>query len=234
MKKWLFIGCMWLAGTAVWAQGIMQSHERPLDFSARVGFNSAFPLIHSFTLDGADLPNRRVHYRVGYLAAVTLSVNFNRFFIQPSASWYRTNAEVRFSLPEAAGSSDALSDASLEEEVNSLEVPVLIGYHIVREAPYGLNVKFGPKGIYQYRSRYGFGGAASGFRFEGNNIPYAFNFVAAVGVTIGRLFLDFSYEFGLHNIRSTFTWTEPGATTPHTLLYERRTNLLSFSLGLNL
>lgn len=231
MKKWMLIGCMWLAGTAVWAQGILQSHDRPLDFSARVGFNSAFPLIHSFTLDGTDLPNRRIHYRVGYLAAVTLSINFNRFFIQPSASWYRTNAEVRFGL---SNGDTPITEARLEEEVNSLEVPVLVGYHIVREAPYGLNVKFGPKGIYQYRSRYDFTGAASGFRFEGNNIPYAFNFVTAVGVTIGRLYLDFSYEFGLHNIRSTFTFDDPASASPHTLRYERRTNLLSFSLGLNL
>lgn len=233
MKGWIVIGCLWLTGMSASAQGIMQAHEQPFDISARVGFNSAFPIIHTFTLDGVDIPHRRVHYRVGYLAAITVSINFNRFFIQPSASWYRTHTEVHFSLPETTGSEAILPGGSLEEEINSLEVPVLIGYHLVRESPYGLNVKFGPKGIYQYRSDYQFEGVASGFHFEGNNIPYGLNFVTAVGVTIGRLFLDFSYEFGLHNIRSTFALNDAASSTTHILLYERRTNLLSFSLGFN-
>ena len=128
-----------------------------------------------------------------------------------------------------ASSQDA--SLKLDSEVNSLEVPVLIGYHIIKEGPYGMSVKFGPKGIYHYKSDYTLNSSVVSFQHEKDNIPYAINFVSAIGVTIGRLFLDFSYEFGLHSVRSDFTYTDVLTGETGTASLSQRTNKLCFSLG---
>lgn len=217
------------------AQNILMDYDRTYYLAVRVGFNSAFPLIQEFNIDDKRISDYRIHYKVGYMAAVTFSVNFNRFVIQPSVCWYRSNAEIQFTHPQF-NSLDVIAN-SLEEtllldsEVNSLEVPVLIGYHIVKEGPYAMSLKFGPKGIYRYRSDYGINSSAVSLQHEGDNIPYSINFVSAVGVSIGRLFLDFSYEFGLHTVHSDFSYTDVLTGDVGTIYLSQRTNKLSFSLG---
>ena len=218
------------------AQTILQDYDKPYNIGVRVGFNSAFPLVNSFTINDEAITDYHIHYKVGYLAAVTFSVNFNRYFIQPSISWYRSNAEIQFDYPlfnsgntNIAGTQNAV--LKLDSEVNSLEVPILIGYHIIKEGPYGMSIKFGPKGIYHYKSDYTLNSSVVSFRHEKDNIPYAVNFVSAIGVTIGRLFLDFSYEFGIHSVRSDFTYTDVLTGEEGTASLSQRTNKLSFSLG---
>ena len=132
----------------------MQRYDKPFDVSFRVGFNSALPLIHQFTIDDIEITDRQIHYKVGYLAAVTFSVNFNRFTLQPSVSWYHKEAQIRFALPlnsQINSSINSLEHYNLDLEGNSLEVPILVGYHVVKEGPYGMSIKFGPKGIYHIR-----------------------------------------------------------------------------------
>ena len=77
------------------AQNIFQDYNKHYNIGVRVGFNSAFPLVQSFVINDERITDYHVPYKVGYLAAVTFSVNFNRYFIQPSVSWYRSNAEIQ-------------------------------------------------------------------------------------------------------------------------------------------
>ncbi|HBK29526.1 MAG TPA: hypothetical protein DDZ04_07225 [Parabacteroides sp.] len=216
------------------AKNIMQIHDKPFDISFRIGFNSAFPLIHHFSIEGIEIMDKQIHYKVGYLAAVTFSVNINRFTLQPSVSWYHKEAQIQFSLPMNSNASpyiNSIERYDMDLEGNSLEIPILIGYQVVKEGPYGLNLKFGPKGIYQYQAKHRCENSTFTAEYEKDNMQYAFNFVSAVGVTIGRLFLDFSYEFALHNIRSDFKFYDISQEKSGTLSFERRTNVLSFSLG---
>ena len=54
---------------------------------------------------------------------------------------------------------------------------------------------------------------------------------AGLGVSIWRLFLDFSYEFGLNEVASDFREIGTEANQKGTLNIEKRTNIMSFSLG---
>ena len=113
----------------------------------------------------------------------------------------------------------------------AVNASILVGYHVVKEGPYGMSIKFGPKGIYQYKTKHRCENSSFQAYYEKDNMRYAFNFVSAVGVTIGRLFLDFSYEFALHNVRSDFKFYDAAQDRNGTLSFERRTNVLNFSLG---
>lgn len=234
MRRWILSIGFAVLCRILSAQNIMQRYDKPFDISFRVGFNSALPLIHRFSIDDIEITDKRIHYKVGYFAAATFSVNMNRFTLQPSVGWYHKEAQVQFSLPLGSNinsSINTLEYYNLDLEGNSLEIPILIGYQVVKDGPYGLNLKFGPKGIYQYKTKHRCVNDGFTADYEKDNMRYAFNFVSAVGVTIGRLFLDFSYEFALHNIRSDLKFYDENQNKSGTLSIERRTNVLSFSLG---
>ncbi len=86
MRRWILSMVFAVLCGCLSAQNIMQRYDKPFDVSFRVGFNSALPLIHQLTIDDIEITDRQIHYKVGYLAAVTFSVNFNRFTLQPSVS----------------------------------------------------------------------------------------------------------------------------------------------------
>ena len=113
-----------------------------------------------------------------------------------------------------------------------MAVPVLVGYHLVKEGPYGLNIKLEPKGIYHYKKQQTGSGPQAVITHQDDNINYAIDFVTAVGVTIGRLFLDFSYEFELHKTQSTYAYQCLTQDRAGTLSIQQRRNALSFSLGM--
>ena len=68
--------------------------------------------------------------------------------------------------------------------------------------------------------------------FEDDNTPFGIGIAAGLGVSIWRLFLDFSYEFGLNEVASDFREIGKNEANPKgTLNIEKRTNIMSFSLG---
>ena len=234
--KWLIGSCLALASWAAPAQSIMEVYDKPCSVGVRVGFNSTFPVIHSFMLDDQPIDHFRLHYKVGYMASVSFSVNMNQFFIQPAVNWERCSTEIQFAWPqtdEIYPSGNIIQyDHKLDAEYNSVAVPVLVGYHLVKEGPYGLNIKLGPKGIYHYKKQQTGSGPQAVITHQDDNINYAIDFVTAVGVTIGRLFLDFSYEFELHKTQSTYAYQCLTQDRAGTLSIQQRRNALSFSLGM--
>lgn len=234
MKRLLLVGALLLFGITASAQNIMESYDKPFNMALRTGFNSTMPVIKQFRIDESEIENCQVHYKVGYLAALTFSININRFTLQPSVSWYNKDAEIQFSLPQEFCLNESSADNNLyalKLKSKSIEVPILIGYKIVNEEPYGLSLKFGPKGIYKYKTDYHCNSNSLKVSYEKDNTAYAINFVSALSMTIGRLFLDFSYEFALHNVRSDFSYIHTSTEQSGSMTLERRNNVLSFSLG---
>jgi hypothetical protein len=57
--------------------------------------------------------------------------------------------------------------------------------------------------------------------------------MVGLGVSINRMFFDFSFEYGLHNISQGIKSIDNDETS-HTqgIIFDRRKNVLSFSFGL--
>ena len=72
--------------------------------------------------------------------------------------------------------------------------------------------------------------------------PYSLavlNLTLGVAITISRVFFDFRYDIGLHNISKKITYTSPELTPSpgeeipdNEIRFHRRDNVLSFSLGM--
>ena len=211
--------------------------EKKWNLGVRIGFDASLPIVHSLSAGGEELQSSNQSYRVGYLAAISLRAGRDRVFFNPSFAWHRSESELQFALPQNytpdnTGQNEPAFTNSISVRSSSLELPLLIGYDLVKSNPYRLSVLVGPKLKYFYKTDYDLDIAEASFcGFVEDKHPGSLSLVAGVDVTIGRLFLDFNYEFGITRTKTLFTYTLTDIPSPTPLEYERRTNNISFALG---
>jgi Outer membrane protein beta-barrel domain len=119
----------------------------------------------------------------------------------------------------------------LQYKMASLELPVMIGYYMVKEGPYALSLMVGPNIKYNYKTRYTTSLTETPHEYRSDSTPFSLNIATGLGVSIWRLFFDFTYEFGINEIESGFK--ERGSNLPaeSSMSIDKRTNAMSFSLG---
>lgn len=221
------------------AQKFIQIEDKTFNWGGKVGMNAAFPIVKSLTIDNVQMEDIRLQYKVGYQAAAFARVNIDRFYIQPSLVWQYTEGDIRFNIPEEAGipsngavNQNPISKNRITYKAANLEVPVMIGYYLVKEGPYALSIMFGPNIKYNYKTHYSTNLTDTPREFVDDNTPFGISLAAGLGVSIWRLFLDFSYEFGLNEVASDFREiSNNGTSQDGALKIEKRTNIMSFSLG---
>ena len=195
------------------AQKFIKIEDKTFNWGGKVGVNAALPIVKSLTIDNQEMEDIRLQYKVGYQAAVFARVNIDRFYIQPSLAWQYTEGDIRFNIPQ--------TENSLPDGTNT-------------QMPIGKNritYKSGPNIKYNYKTRYSTDMTDRPREFEDDNTPFGISIAAGLGVSIWRLFLDFSYEFGLNEVASDFREIGTEANQKGTLNIEKRTNIMSFSLG---
>lgn len=214
------------------------SNGTAFNLGATIGFNTTFPIINSITVDDVELENISLTYKVGHQASVFCRLNMERFFIQPSISWQHTEGDILFTIPQTnmqavANANTPDQKARLEMSKQTILVPVHIGYHIVREGPYGLTFTAGPTLKYNYNVEYKSSTPASRQEFISESNPFGLNIATGISVQIWQLFFDFIYEFGLNQTESDFKNKEVlSPETGSNLRIDKRVNVMSFSLGI--
>jgi len=211
------------------------TNDRAFNLGATIGFNTIFPIINSLTVDDIELEDIRLRYKVGYQVSLFGRLNMDRFFIQPSITWQHSEGDILFSIPVDLSESTAeFQTAQLEMNKQAILVPVHIGYHIIREAPYGLSFMVGPTFKYNYNVSYKPSYPGNDHEFISESNPFGMNIATGVSVRIWQLFFDFGYEFGLNQTESDFK-SKLDQTSPalsKNIRIDKRTNVMSFSLGI--
>jgi len=214
-----------------------QTEGKVFNLGATIGFNTDLPVINSLYVDDVKLENVSVKYKVGHLASVFFRLNMDRLFLQPNFSWRKSEAEIHFTIPQNDISGKLVQElnapnAKLAMKVHSLQVPVLVGYHIVRQGRYGLSILAGPNFKYNYDVSYTSESTDSAHEFLSENTPLGIGITTGVAVKIWQLFFDFSYEFGLNQTESDFKSKDPEIPViSNNIRIDKRTNVMSFSLG---
>lgn len=237
MKKAYLIGLLLSLSLATNAQSIMQMKDKPFNFGAKVGFNATFPVINSLSINGKEAENINIEYKVGYWAAAIFRINIKRFFLQPSIAWHRSESDISFSIPKNVTNNQTMAEQLkptdfMKMKTNSLELPVMLGYDLVKKGPYGLNIMAGPKFKYNYKIAYSVESSMAHMEYINDNTPFGINIATGVGVCIGRLFFDFVYEFGLNQVESDFKkQNNPVPEITYDISIDKRINVMSISLG---
>ena len=208
--------------------------EKRFNFGAKVGFNATLPVVNSLRVLDFEANQFQTSYQVGYLAAIFFRFNIQRFYIQPSPSWHYGRSHLHFTitLPEIDGAADPPIKGNLRMHTQSLELPVLLGYHLVKQGPYGLSLMVGPKVKYNYKLDYNMAIDDREIRFVNDDTPFGVNIVSGMGVSIGRLFFDFVYEFGLNQTEANFKQLNASPESSFEIQLNKRTNVMSMSIGM--
>ena len=125
--------------------------------------------------------------------------------------------------------------ASITSSIHSVDIPVIYGYNVIKEGPYSLAVFGGPKFRYIWNKK----SEVTFENFDQQGIserlrPLNLSFTLGVAVTISRIFFDFRYDIGLHNISRKVTYDDgvaEGDPPADEIRFHRRDNVLSFSFG---
>ena len=91
----------------------------------------------------------------------------------------------------------------------------------------------GPKVKYNYKLDYNMVIDDHEIRFVNQDTPFGVNIVTGMGVSIGRLFFDFVYEFGLNQTEANFK--QLSTSSPESsfeIRLNKRTNVMSMSIGI--
>ncbi len=245
MKKILLIGlCLAVSAFAQGQDSPMHnihrktpSYERPVNFGVKGGFTSSLFIISDFLVNGVPIEEVQNNYKIGYFGSAFMRINFERHFLQPEISYTinRCNITFRKPLPEDAPIGSIPSEAMITSSIHSIDIPVIYGYNFIKEGPYMLSVFGGPKLRYIMNKQ----SDIDFENFDQQNIqeylqPLNVSFTIGVAVTVSRIFFDFRYDLGLHNMSKRITYeVSPDAIgDSYEIHFNRRDNVLSFSLGI--
>lgn len=225
---------------SVLAQGHNQDKiERPntnkVNFGIKAGFNSSMFLVSDFKIQEVTIDEIQNNFQIGYFGAVFMRINMKRHFLQPEASYNISKCEISFDKLGSQHPDIEPDFASIFSTIHSFDFPLLYGYNVVKEGPYGMSIFAGPKLRYIW-------GKQNSIEFENFDQkgiyerlhPFNINAVIGVAVNISRIFFDFRYEQGVHNISKSVTYDSvnaDGTTGVSNITLKRRDNVLSFSLG---
>lgn len=210
-------------------------HEKKINFGVKGGFNTAMYFVDEFKIKDITIDETQNNYKVGYFGAIFLRINMKKHFIEPELSYHVSKGEITFDKRGSQHPDIEPDYASINSTIHTIEVPVLYGYNFIKEGPYGMSFFAGPKLKYvlDRNSKLEF----SNFDQKGIKeklYPFNVNIVGGVGVNISNIFFDFRYEAGLRNISKSVTYIESntdGTESEANMIFRRRSNLLSFSLG---
>lgn len=228
------------AACSIQAQGRMQGiverpNNRKINFGIKAGFNSSMFLVSDFKIKDVTIDEIQNNYKIGYFGALFMRINIKKHFLQPEASYNISKCEITFDKLGSQHPDIEPDIASVSSTIHSIDFPLLYGYNVVKEGPYGMSIFAGPKLRYIW-------GKQNSIKFENfdqKNVserlhPFNVNAVIGVAVSISQIFFDFRYEQGLHNISKSVTYdsvSSDGTTGVNDITFKRRDNMLSFSLG---
>lgn len=219
-----------LLSSTVSAQEKKES-ENPfnINIGLKGGFASTIYQVADFRINGVSFSdNIEETSRVGYFGTFFARFNIDRHFVQTEITY--NVSKYTLSIDKNGGAKDKGPDYAEYSLTNhAIEIPLMYGYNFVHSGPYKMCFFIGPKAklILNGLRKQTFS------NFDQENIkedfrPINFSIQAGLGINISRIFFDFSYEVGLHNISSDFTTDNP----EDKIRFDRHKNVLSFSLGI--
>ena len=236
----LLCGCLLGASSPLLAQGRTQErvnrpNQRKVNIGVKAGFNSSMFLVSDFKIKDVTIDEIQNNYRLGYFGALFIRINMKKHFIQPEISYNVSKCEITFDKLGSQHPDIEPDYASVVSRIHSIDFPVLYGYNIVKQGPYGMSIFAGPK----LRYMWGHDNEITFENFDQKGIserlyPLNISAVVGVGVNISRIFFDFRYEQCLHNISKSVTYeniNSDGSVGVSDIVLRRRDQVLSFSLG---
>lgn len=204
-----------------------------INYGVKGGFSSTIYEVNELSVAGSPINEFIAKSEISSFYTAFARINIKRHYLQTEVSYNISNYSIEFSRDQWDDTAQPHDKSIIGTKIIGLEVPFYYGYHILKEGPYGLSFYIGPKAkfVLTNYSRHTFENSPYK-ELEESIYPINFSLMTGLGVNISRIFFDFSFEYGLHNISKEFNTidTENNFST-NSLIFNRRKNVLSFSIG---
>ena len=204
-----------------------------VNYGVKGGFSSTLYEVQNLTIAGMPINSITTKSEISSFYTIFARLNAKRHYVQTECSYNISNYTIDFASSQWTPSAQPYDKSTIGTKIIGLEVPLYYGYHIMQEGPYGMSFYLGPKAkfILTDYSRHSFENVPYEFISEQVN-PINFSLMMGIGINIARVFFDFSFEYGLHNISNGFTTIDlQGNESTQEIIFDRRKNVLSFSIG---
>lgn len=204
-----------------------------INYGAKAGFSSTLYEVSDLIIAGSPINDYMAKSEISSFYTAFARLNIDKHYLQTELTYNISNYTLEFASEQWNSSALPYDKSAVTTKIIGFEIPLYYGYHILKEGPYGMSFFVGPKAkfILTSYSRHWFENFPYEYITE-NVTPFNFSLMIGFGVNIARVFFDFSFEYGLHNISNGFTTIDlDGNESKHGLIFNRRKNVLSFSFG---
>jgi len=206
---------------------------KKVNFGVKIGLNSALPSIHSFTIDGNPVENKETEYKINKIISVFARFNFEHFFIKPNLTWNQTESNIKgFYSERAISTENPRTNLIVNLKYHSFDAPLLIGYPIIKQGPYQLNLMAGPCIKCYYGNQLeDITNEFSTCVTDNNTTKWGLNLWTGINVSIHKIFFDFSYEYGITSFRPNFISETSASDSQHLVKLNMNELFMNFSVG---
>ena len=204
-----------------------------INYGLKTGFSSTIYDVDEFTVLHTPITEYTSHSEISSFYTGFVRINMKRHYLQTECSYNISKYSISFPIKEWYPVTESQESSAIYTKITGIEFPFYYGYHIIRDGDYGMSFFMGPKAKFVITD-------ISNHIFEKlpfSNVaetihPINFSLMLGLGINISPVFFDFSFEYGLHNISDHFDATLfNGEISQDLLVFDRRKNVLSFSIG---
>lgn len=221
--------------TAYSQENVKKDKDFHVNVGIKGGFNSSMYFVDKFKVKDVTINNIQNNYKVGYFGSIFMRINMKKHFIQPELCYNVSRSEIIFDKKGSQHPDITPDYASINATIRTIEFPILYGYNFIKSGPYEMYFFLGPKikYVWKQKSKMRFGNLDEK-GVEEELYPVNISAVVGVGVRIARILFDFRYDAGLYNISKNVSYeniNNEGIEEKSKIIFNRRNNIMSFSLG---
>ncbi|WP_461637318.1 porin family protein [Labilibaculum euxinus] len=178
MKKIFLAAVICMFSSALFAQ-----LSSPVNFGLHAGLVST-----KADYENSSLSSIKEESKNGMMVGAFLRINLNKWYVQPELNYVSRKSEV------------SLEGIPFDLKTKSLDVPILLGYKIVKLPAFKLRAFAGP--VASFKIDDSFKNTLGEIDEDFNGAVW--NAKVGAGVDVWKLTLDVDYEFGLSDVSSEF------------------------------
>lgn len=184
MKKLLLVAAICLFSSALFAQ-----LASPISLGIHGGLVS--------TKVDTDLSSIKENSENGMMLGAFARININKWYIQPELNYVKRKSSISQTVP-------MIGSVSADIETKSIDIPVLLGYKLVKLPMFKLRAFAGPVASFSIDDNLKDFVTDGADDFNPKMKDAVWNAKVGAGVDVWKLTLDVDYEFGLTDVSSEF------------------------------
>ena len=211
---------------------IAQEKEKQLkfNFGAKVGFQAIAYNNPEFGIEGYEFDSNTLHSnKIGYTIAPFARLTMKKLFVQAETVFGIARHSFEFkAIDKEEENSIIPNQTTYNLRTMCLQVPIVVGYHIIQEDKYQMSLFTGPKTKFVFTAH-----SHQEFKhFKDDSLEEVlkkrcYYWETGLGVKIGYVFFDFIYDWGITKASEYII----SKTENQKFRSDRRDNIFSFSVG---